>query len=27
MSATGRISFIRPTIWPTGMAIVVGSDD
>ena len=24
MSATGRISFIRPTIWPTGIATAVG---
>ncbi len=25
MSVAGRISFIRPTIWPTGMATAVGS--
>ena len=27
MSATGRISFILPTIWPTGIAIADGSCD
>ncbi len=27
MSATGRISFIRPTIWPTGIATVSGLSD